>query len=478
MEYGRLNERLMAELESIVGSENASTRVEDLLCGSYEATPLIDYRPDVVIAPKTAEQVSKVLLLANRHRIPVTPRGAGTSLAGNSLPVAGGICLDMSSMKSVLEFDGANQTIAVEPGIVCDTLNDYLADRGFFFPPDPASSPAATIGGMVANNSGGNRALKYGVTRDHVLWLEAVLPTGEVVKTGSRTLKSVSGYDLTRLLIGSEGTLAVITKVGLKVTALPEARAASLYIFDDVEEAVRTAVEIKSSGVLPSMLEFMDEASSKASFEYAQMDCPEGCAVLVECDGWAEAVEREAEAVHGIALKRKPKFFARASSSEERERLISARKAALPALSRAAPTVFMEDLTVPVTKIPEAYARIARIPHELGAPIGVSTFGHIGEGNLHPNFLLDGRDPEQREALLKALDVLYRDVVIPLGGSVTGEHGIGISRGDYMELEHGVKLVGLMREIKRTFDPNMILNPYKAKGGPWPPPGLMMGAAP
>ncbi|MEM3462889.1 MAG: FAD-binding oxidoreductase, partial [Candidatus Bathyarchaeia archaeon] len=220
-----MSEGLIAELEAIVGPENISTRAEDLLCGSYEATPLMEYRPDLILAPRTAEQVSEILLLANRHRIPVTPRGAGTSLAGNSLTVAGGICLDMSSMKAILEFDGANQTISVEPGVVCDTLNDYLADRGFFFPPDPASSSAATIGGMVANNSGGNRALKYGVTRDHVLWLEAVLPTGETIRTGSRTLKSVSGYDLTRLLIGSEGTLAVITKVGLRVMPLPEARA-------------------------------------------------------------------------------------------------------------------------------------------------------------------------------------------------------------------------------------------------------------
>ncbi|MEM3440250.1 MAG: FAD-linked oxidase C-terminal domain-containing protein [Candidatus Bathyarchaeia archaeon] len=465
-----MSEGLIAELEAIVGPENISTRAEDLLCGSYEATPLMEYRPDLILAPRTAEQVSEILLLANRHRIPVTPRGAGTSLAGNSLAVAGGICLDMSSMKAILEFDGANQTIAVEPGVVCDTLNDYLADRGFFFPPDPASSSAATIGGMVSNNSGGNRALKYGVTRDHVLWLEAVLPTGEVIRTGSRTLKSVSGYDLTRLLVGSEGTLAVITKVGLRVMPLPEARAVSLYIFDDVEGAVGAAVEIKSSGILPSMLEFMDETSTKASFEYAKMDYPEGCAVIVECDGWREAVEREAESIHRIALRRRPKFFERASSPEEGERLISARKAALPALSRAAPTIFMEDFTVPVTKIPEAYARIARIPEELDAPISISTFGHIGEGNLHPNFLFDGNDPEQRRAFLKALDLLYREVVIPLGGSITGEHGVGFSRGDYIELEHGAKSVGLMREIKRIFDPNMILNPYKAKGGPWPPP--------
>jgi len=458
------------KLEGIVSPENVSRRIEDLICGSYEAV-LLKYRPDIIVLPRTTEQVSKILQLASRYRIPVTPRGAGTSVAGNSLPISGGICLDMCGMNGILEFDPDNQIAVVEPGVVCDTLNDYLASRGFFFPPDPASSPGATIGGMVANNSGGNRALKYGVTRDHVLWLEAVLPTGEIIKTGSKTIKSVSSYDLTRLLIGSEGTLAVITKVGLKVTPLPEAYSASLYIFRDIEEATETAVRIKSSGAVPAMLEFMDETTSKASFEYVSLDLPKGCAVLVGCDGHREAVEREIETVHNVALKGEPIFAAKASSTEERERYISARKAALPALSRVAPTVCMEDLTVPVTSIPEACGRIGRIPSILGVPgFTVSIFGHIGEGNLHPTFLFDEREAGQKEAFFKALDLLYRDVAIPLGGSITGEHGIGFLRGNYIKLEYGEKMFKLMHEIKRVFDPNMILNPYKGKGGPWPLP--------
>lgn len=475
--YGSLTEAIVRELEGIVGPENVSTKLEDLICGSYESV-LLRYRPGAIVAPKTTEQVSAILRLANRHRIPVTPRGAGTSVAGNSLPVLGGICLDMCSMNRILEFDGENQTVTVEPGVVCDTLNEYLAARGFFFPPDPASSPAATIGGMVANNSGGNRALKYGVTRDHVLWLEAVLPTGEVIKAGSRTIKSVSSYDFARLLVGSEGTLAVITKVGLKVTPLPEAFSASLYVFERIEDAVKTAVEIKSSGVLPAMLEFMDETTSRASFEYAKLDLPVGFTVLAGCDGRSEAVRKESELIHEIALKRKPKFAAKAGSAEERDRLVSARKAALPALSRVSPTVCMEDLTVPVTKIPEACKRIAGIPAKLGAQINVSIFGHIGEGNLHPTFLFDEKEPGQKEAFYKALEALYGEVAIPLGGSITGEHGIGVLRGDYVKLEHGEKIVSLMREIKRVFDPNMILNPYKGKGGPWPlPKGLGAAAA-
>ena len=468
--YGRLTEAAVSELEAIVGSENVSRRIEDLICGSYEAV-LLKYRPDIIVAPKTVEQVSRILQLANRYRIPVTPRGAGTSVAGNSLPVLGGICLDMCAMNGILEFDPDNQMVVVEPGVVCDALNDYLASRGFFFPPDPASSPGATIGGMVANNSGGNRALKYGVTRDHVLWLEAVLPTGEIIKPGSKTIKSVSSYDLTRLLIGSEGTLAVITKVGLRVTPLPEAYSASLYIFKDIGDATETAVRIKSSGVIPAMLEFMDETTSKASFEYVGLDLPKGCAVLVGCDGHREAVEREMKTVHIIALKGEPIFASKASSIEERERYISARKAALPALSKVATTVCMEDLTVPVTRIPEACGKIGKIPSRLGVPgFAVSIFGHIGEGNMHPTFLFDEREPSQKEAFFKALDLLYRDVAIPLGGSITGEHGIGVLRGNYIKLEYGERIFKLMHEIKKVFDPNMILNPYKGKGGPWPLP--------
>jgi len=466
--YRHLTQAAVRKLEAIVGPENVSRRIEDLICGSYEAV-LLKYRPEVIVAPRTVEQVSRILKLADRYRIPVTPRGAGTSVAGNSLPVLGGICLDMCSMNGILEFDPDNQIVVVEPGVVCDSLNDYLASRGFFFPPDPASSPGATIGGMVANNSGGNRALKYGVTRDHVLWLEAVLPTGEIIRPGSKTIKSVSSYDLTRLLIGSEGTLAVMTKVGLRITRLPEAYSACLYVFKDIGEATETAVRIKSSGAIPAMLEFMDETTSRASFEYVGLDLPEGCAVLVGCDGYNDAVESEIETIHNIALKGKPIFAAKAGSTEERDRYISARKAALPALSKVAPTVCMEDMTVPVTRIPEACRRIGEIPSRLGVPgFTVSIFGHIGEGNLHPTFLFDERETTQKKAFFKALDLLYRDVAIPLSGSITGEHGIGILRGNYIKLEYGEKMFKLMHEIKRVFDPKMILNPYKGKGGPWP----------
>jgi len=466
--YEPVTEAVVEELESIVGSENVSTRPEDLICASYDSS-LLRYRPEVVVTPSTTEQVAAVLRLANRRRISVTPRGAGTGAAGSALPVKGGICLDMFAMNRVVSFDPDNLMVVVEPGLICDALNEFLERHGFFFPPDPASSAGCTIGGMVNTNAAGNRAMKYGTTRDHVLWLEVVLPTGEIITTGSATLKSVSGFDLTRLIVGSEGSLGVVTKIGLKVTPLPEAYVTSLYIFKTIEEAVRTAVRIRTRGIIPGMLEFLDVTTAKAVFEYIKLPFPLGYVVLVDCDGYREAAERQAMLVDEIADKETPIFAERAPDMTTRDRYITARKSAFPALARLRPTAQLEDLTVPVTKIAEACVKIEAIPRRLAVPgFDLGLFGHIGDGNLHPTFIFDERDKVQREAFFQALDILYKEVALPLGGSITGEHGIGALRAPYIELEHGLVATNLMREIKKAFDPNMILNPYKGKGGPWP----------
>ncbi len=458
----------MKELESIVGPENVSTQLEDLICASYDSS-LLRYRPDVVVTPNTTEQVSAILRLANRKRIPVTPRGAGTGAAGGALPVKGGICLDMFAMNKILSFDPDDLMVVVEPGVICDALNEFLGKHGFFFPPDPASSAGCTIGGMVNTNAAGNRAIKYGTTRDHVLWLEVVLPTGDVIITGSKTLKSVSGFDLTRLIVGSEGSLGVVTKIGLKITPLPEAYVTSLYVFKTIEEAAKTAVRIRTKGIIPSMLEFMDIMTTKAVLEYIKLPFPLGYMVLVDCDGYKEAAERQAMLIDEIAYKEKPIFAERAPNMIVREQFITARKSAFPALARLRPTAQLEDLTVPVTKIPEACVRIEAIPKRLAVPgFDLGLFGHIGDGNLHPTFIFDERDKAQRDAFFQALDILYKEIALPLGGSITGEHGIGILRAPYVELEHGPIATNLMREIKKAFDPNMILNPFKGKGGPWP----------
>lgn len=466
--YGPVTEAVVGELVSIVGSENVSSKPEDLICASYDSS-LLRYRPDVVVFPRTSEHVAAILRLANEKRIPVTPRGAGTGASGGALPVKGGICLSMFTMNRIVSFDPENLTVVVEPGVVCDMLNEFLEKRGFFFPPDPSSSAGCTLGGMVNTNAAGNRAIKYGTTKDHVLWLEVILPTGDVIVTGSTTLKSVSGFDLTRLMVGSEGSLGVVTKIGLRVTPLPEAHATSLYVFKTIEEAVKTAVQIRKRGIVPGMLEFMDATTAEVSFDYTKLSAPVGYVVLVDCDGYRETVEREAALVDEIVNREKPIFAEKAPDASTRDRFVTARKSAFPALARLRPTTCLEDISVPVTRIPEACAEIQVIPKRLAVPgFDLGLFGHIGDGNLHPTFIFDEREKPQRDAFFQALDILYKEVALPLGGSVTGEHGIGLLRAPYMELEHGARATGIMREIKKSFDPNMILNPYKGKGGPWP----------
>jgi len=467
--YGRVGEGTLKELEGIVGSEGVSTRPEELYCYSRDST-LFAFRPDVVVRPKSMEQVAAILRLANRDRIPVTPRGAGTSAAGSPLPVMGGILLDMSAMNRILSVDLENQAVAVEAGVVCDALNEELKPHGFFFPPDPASSPACTIGGMVNTNAAGNRTIKYGPTRNYVLWLEVVLPTGETVQTGSKTLKSVSDYDLTRLMVGSEGSLGVVTRVGLKIVPLPEGYATASLVYDSIGALARAAARMRLAGIVPEMLEFMDRKTTRVAFQYAGVKgLPEGNLLLVDCGGSKEAVGAMLKKCVDLGEQEKPAHVEQTTDPAYRERLIMARKAALPALARLRPSTVMEDCTLPLSKLPEAAAEIEEIPGRLSVEgLDLGNFGHIGDGNMHPTFTFDERVEEQRAAFFRGLDILYKEIVLPLGGSLTGEHGIGLIRAPYIELEHGSAAVELMRKLKRLFDPNLILNPGKGKGGPYP----------
>jgi len=467
--YGKFSSMIAEKLRGIVGQEYYSDAEEDLVVYSKDSTILTGV-PEAIVRPLNVKQVSEILRLANEYRIPITPRGAGTSASGSPLASAGGVILDMSSMNKILSIDIDNQTVVVEPGVVCDTLNDSLSKFGFFFPPDPASSPACTIGGMVNTNAAGNRTIKYGSTREWVLWLEVVLPNGEVIQTGSRTLKSASGFDLTRLIIGSEGSLVVVTRVGLKVAPLPESYATSVLIFESVRNLAEATSEIRRAGIVPEMLEFMNEKTASAALDYAGIrGIPRGNFLLMDCGGSREAVEPMLERCLTIARRHKPIYEDRTLDRTYRETLINARKAALPSLARLRPTTVMEDCTVPPMKLADAAEAIEKIPDKLGVQgIDLGNFGHVGDGNMHPTFVLDERVPEQKAAFWKGIDILYRDIVFPMGGSCTGEHGIGLIRADYIELEHGARAVQLMRNIKQLFDPNFILNPGKGKGGPYP----------
>jgi len=467
--YGKFTPTIADKLREIVGQEYYSDRTEDLIVYSKDSTILTGV-PEAIVRPLNVKQVSEILRLANEYRIPITPRGAGTSASGSPLASAGGVILDMSSMNKILSIDIDNLSVTVEPGVVCDILNDSLTKFGFFFPPDPASSPACTIGGMVNTNAAGNRTIKYGSTREWVLWLEVVLPNGEVIQTGSRTLKSASGFDLTRLIVGSEGSLGVVTQVGLKVTPLPESYATSVLIFDSVRNLAKATAEIRRAGIVPEMMEFMNEKTAMSALDYSGIKgLPQGNFLLLDCGGAKEAVGPMLERCLTIAREHKPIYEDKTLDRGYREKLVNTRKAALPALARLRPTTVMEDCTVPPVKLPDAAEAIEKIPEKLAVEgIDLGNFGHVGDGNMHPTFVLDERIPEQRTAFFRGIDILYRNIVFPMGGSCTGEHGIGLMRADYIELEHGTKAVQLMRNIKQLFDPNFILNPGKGKGGPYP----------
>ncbi len=471
LSYGKVNENIVEELEGIVGSENVSTRQEDLLVYSVDAS-LYRHAPDVVLRPHTTEEISSIMKLATRERIPVTPRGASSGAAGSAIPIAGGILVDMTGMNKILSIDPDNQMAVVEAGVVCDDLNEKLARFKLFFPPDPSSGISATLGGMINTNAAGNRALKYGDTKDFTQWLEVVLPSGDIIHTGSQTLKSVSGFDLTSLIAGSEGSLGIVTKACLKVVPLPNAYSTAIFVFDSVESLARATGRIRQAGLVPEMLEFMDRKTTKVATEYAGLGkFPQGNFMLVDYGGSKESVNPAMEKIVEVCKTENPNHVEQVyeHQADYRLKLIQARKAALPALARLRPCLVLEDCTVPLTKLSEAAAKIEKIPEVINVEgFDLGNFGHIGDGNMHPTFVFDDNDIDQMAAFERGLDMLYKDIVLPLGGSVTAEHGIGLAKAKYLPLEIEPRTLDLMREIKKTFDPLLILNPGKGKGGPYP----------
>jgi len=459
-----MREEILRELEKIVGEDDVSTDPVEIYVHSRDSA-LFQGFADVIVRPESTEEVSQILKLANDYKIPVYPRGSGTSICGGPIPVLGGIVLAMYKMNRIIEFDRENLMVTVEPGVICDDLNEFLAPYGYFFPPDPSSSSAATIGGMVGHNSAGNLAMKYGKTKDWIQWLEVVLPGGKVIRTGSNTLKSVSDYDLTKLFCASEGTLGVVTKIGMRVAPKPKYYRTVLFYFDDLRKAGNAIVNVRSSGVVPAALEIIDRISMKTAGEYTGMDLPEAEAMLiVQTDGLVEEqVQREIEICFEAAKKAEPIEWMMAETEEERNKAWAIRKACFPALARKAITTIIEDMCVPITKIPDALVEIQKIPERVNNLVSIGTYGHAGDGNLHPTFLFDERDPEEREAFFKATKILYDEVVLPRGGSITGEHGIGIARSKYIPKQLGKETIELMKGIKKVFDPNNIMNPMKGK---------------
>jgi glycolate oxidase len=451
-----LKPSIVKELKNIVGHDNLFTSPEELTVYSYDATQR-EALPWAVARPVAAEEVSKIVLLANRELFPVVPRGAGTGMSGGSVPVRGGVVLSFERMNRILEIDEDNLIAVVEPGVVTGDLQREVEARGLFYPPDPASHQFCTIGGNVAECAGGLRAVKYGVTKDYVLGLEVVLPTGEIVRTGARTAKSVAGYDLTKLMVGSEGTLGIATEIIVRLLPLPESVRTLSAFFSTARDAAVAASSIIAKRILPRALEFVDQAALRAVERYLKQDISKGAAamLLVEVDGPAESTGRDIMRVEEILVRGGAARVTKAETESDREQIWNARRAISPALYAIKPKKVNEDIVVPRSRIPDILCAIGEIAkrHELL----IVNFGHAGDGNIHTNIMIEEGDAERAEVAVKAIF----EATLRLGGSISGEHGIGLSKAAYLPLELGPETLGVMKKIKRTLDPNNILNPGK-----------------
>lgn len=453
-------ETIISALRAIVGEKNCLDRQEALVAYSYDATPMQQALPDVVVMPASTEEVQQVMKLAARHKIPVVTRGAGSNLCGGTVPVSGGIVLTLHRMNRILEIDEQNLTITVQPGVRTVDIHQAVESRGLFYPPDPGSMVISTIGGNIALNSGGLRGLKYGTTKDYVLGLEAVLPNGEVIRTGGKLMKDVAGYDLTKLLVGSEGTLAIITQAILKLIPKPATQRVMLAMYADMEQAARSVSDIIANRIIPGTLEFLDQGTIRVVEDFKQIGLPTDVAaiLLIGQDGEAEIVDRDMEKIAAICQKNQAVQVKLATTPEEAEEVMTARRSALAALSRMRPTTILEDATVPRAQIAPMVAAIQEISRRFD--LHICTFGHAGDGNLHPTCMTDARNHEEIERVEEAFAEIFA-AAIELGGTITGEHGVGIVKAPYLEWKVGAAGIEVMKGIKKAFDPDNLLNPGK-----------------
>ncbi len=435
-----------------------STAPEDLLCYGFDASGL-EAAPSAVAWPESVDDVVKILTFAHSSEIPVIPRGAGSGMTGGSVPSKGAVVLSLEKMNRILEIDKDNMSVLVEPGVINGKLQRELERHRLFYPPDPASMNFCTIGGNVAENSGGPRAIKYGVTRDYVMGLEAVLPDGRIINTGVKTAKGVVGYDLTRLIVGSEGTLAVVTKVRLRVLPLPEDVVTLLALFNDEAKAGEAVRQILAQGIIPRTLEFLDSGAIHAVENYRPTGIPKdvGALLIIELDGHPQSIIKEAERISGI-IGRLGGEATMAEDEDAREKIWNARRAVSPALYHLKPTKINEDIVVPRSRIPQMLTILKRLSEETG--ITVVNFGHAGDGNIHVNIMVDKGNEEEYGKALKLVKDIFR-ATLELGGTISGEHGVGLTKAAYVPMEIPPEELDLMKKIKSVFDPKNILNPGK-----------------
>ena len=454
-----LEQSILKNLEEICGKDHVTTATADLICYSYDATQR-QYRPDVVVHPGSNEEISAIMKLANSVRVPVFPRGAGSGFTGGSLPVSGGIVLGLSRLDKILEIDEENLIATVEPGVVTEQFQQAVEKVGLFYPPDPASLKVSTLGGNVAECAGGPRCVKYGVTKDYIIGLEIVTPTGDIIKTGGPTMKGVVGYDLTKLICGSEGTLAVITKIIIKLLPKPEAKKTMLVLFDSIDGAAQAVSAIIRGKIIPTTLEFMDGRTLDCVRKATDLQVPEGAnaVLIIEVDGDREFLDKQAAKIAAITKPLGVVETRIAETPEQSEALWQIRRSVSASLRQVNPDKFNEDICVPRSKVPEMIRKIDRISDHYDIPI--VNFGHAGDGNIHVNIMIDSKVAGQSEKAEKAIAEVFAGA-LELGGTMSGEHGVGIMKAPFITMELSSAGIDYMKTIKRALDPNNILNPGK-----------------
>lgn len=453
-------EKIRNALRPFLREEQVLTKKEDRIAYSYDGTAELKQLPLAIAFPQTSQQVSQCVRAAAELQIPLVTRGSGTGLSGGSVPCPGALVLCTQRMDSILEIDTQNLTLLAEPGVITQRINESLAPHGLLYPPDPSSMKISTIGGNVANNSGGLRGLKYGVTRDYVMGLEVVLPNGEIVWLGNKCVKDVAGYNLKDLFVGSEGTLGIITKVLLKLIPSPPSRRTLLALFDSMEDAANSVSQIVASKIVPCTLEFIDKFTLQCVEDFTRIGLPTDCeaVLLMETDGHASQVEEEAEKMAEIARIARAREIRLADTAEQADALASARRSAFAAVARIRPTTILEDVTVPRDRLADMVVFVQETAKRFD--LKIATFGHFGDGNLHPTILTDERDESEMQRVHAALDALFQKT-IELGGTITGEHGVGLAKKNHLKNQYRDFSYDLLKLVKSTLDPHNRLNPGK-----------------
>ena len=456
----KLELSVIDRLRKIVGKQDVLDQKEDLIPYSFDGTAALKQHPGCVVFTHTTAQVSEVLKLANSERIPVVTRGSGTGLSGGSLPSERCIVLCTVKMKQILELDTANLTLLTEPGATTLTIAEAAEKAGLFYPPDPGSMKISTIGGNVAENSGGLRGLKYGVTRNYVMGMEIVLPDGEICWMGNKCVKDVAGYSLKDLFIGSEGTLGVITKVLLRLIPQPQAKKTMVATFEQMDQAAETVSAIIAAQIIPCTLEFLDRTTIHCVEDFAKIGLPLDCEalLLIETDGHPAVVKEEAEKMEAICREHGCMEIRVAKDDTEAAKLASARRSAFSALARLSPTTILEDATVPRSELGHMIRYVAAVAKKYQLKVG--TFGHMGDGNLHPTFLTDERNTDEMHRIEEAFEDIFKEA-IRLGGTITGEHGIGIAKKKFLPDFAGQTQMRILKEVRKVLDPKGTLNPGK-----------------